>query len=148
VWSDVYCTLNLRPKEVVATTNAQERKKKWKKLKKVDPSATIEYYGNKGTLRGNDVVQQRNRRDLTFNIAKCYIALYTMNDPWLCFLVLQRDSKVTFLTQNNLSRRLSPLSCKLLSNIFMTLASSIIILKVSIGNPTWHFGIFKVIPHV
>lgn len=46
----------------------------------MDPSATIEYYGNKGTLRGNDVVQQRNRRDLTFNIAKCYIALYTMND--------------------------------------------------------------------
>ena len=111
--SDIYCTLNLQPKEVVATTNAQE----WKKLKKVDPSAKLEYYCNKGPLRGKWCSATKEYEGSYFQYCVIIHALYTMKYPCLCFLVLQRDSKVMFLAQNNWSRWLSPLYCKILSHV-------------------------------
>ena len=62
-------------------------------------SVIIEYYDNTSLYGNNDVVQQRYLEDLVFYIAKRYIALFAMENPWFCHLdLLCPNSRVKFST--------------------------------------------------
>ena len=65
----------------------------------MNPSAITDYYGRTSPYGKNDVAQQRFLEDLVLYIAKGYIALSVVKNPWLRRLVLRHDLKVRFPTQ-------------------------------------------------
>ena len=72
-------------------------------------SATIEYYGNTRVYGKNDVVQQRYLEDIVLYIAKRYITLFAIENPWFHHLDLLRpDSRVKFSTMKQFAKEIIP----------------------------------------
>ena len=81
------------------------------KEKYVNLNIIIEYYGSNSLYKNNDIAQQMFLEDIVPYIAKWYIALSVVENPWLWRLVLRRDLNVRFPIKNKWWRKLFHLYC-------------------------------------